>query len=39
MSGNEWEQITTSGATNKKEWQQVKESDFKFQNETKDYEK
>ena len=36
MSDNEWEQITASGATIKKKWQQVKQSDFKFQNETKD---
>ena len=31
----EWEHMITSGTTNESEWEQIKESDFRFQNETK----
>ena len=33
---NEWQLTTGSGTTNENKWEQVKQSDFKFQNETKD---
>ena len=32
---NEWQGMTASDTTNEKKWEQVKQSDFKFQNETK----
>ena len=32
-----WQRMTASGATNESEWEQVKQSDLKFQNEKKDW--
>ena len=31
-SGNEWQWMTGSRTTNKSEWEEIKQSDFKFQN-------
>ena len=34
-SDNKWQQMTVSGTTNESDLEQVKQSDFKFQNEIK----